>query len=107
MPLVRAWGGVAVVYRKRLIDAPAYRLNHEEVIKALEEGIAFVENLTPIAALPDEHGAVKAMLFTREGQDGARSGRCDRDAARAHGAGRRRDHAEHHLRKGARRHLPA
>ena len=74
VPLVRAWGGVAVVYRKRLIDAPAYRLNHEEVIKALEEGIAFVENLTPIAALPDEHGAVKAMLFTREVQDASASG---------------------------------
>ena len=57
MPLVRAWGGVAVAYRKRLIDAPAYRLNHEEVIKALEEGIAFVENLNPMAALPDARGA--------------------------------------------------
>jgi len=34
--LVRAWGGVTIVYRKRLQDSPAYRLNHEEVIKSLE-----------------------------------------------------------------------
>src|ERR1044072_7339415 len=42
--LVRAWGGVSIVYRKRLIDSPAYRLNHEEVSKALEEGINIIEN---------------------------------------------------------------
>ena len=37
--LVREWGGVNIAYRKRLVDSPAYRLNHEEVIKALEEGL--------------------------------------------------------------------
>jgi NADPH-dependent glutamate synthase beta subunit-like oxidoreductase/NAD(P)H-flavin reductase len=67
VPLVRAWGGVTIAYRKRLVDSPAYRLNHEEVTKALEEGVAFAENLNPIGAEPDEHGAVKAMIFTREG----------------------------------------
>ena len=53
VPLVRAWGGVTLAYRKRLQDAPAYRLNHEEVEKALEEGIAFAEGLDPVEALPD------------------------------------------------------
>src|SRR4029077_2490578 len=43
--LVRGWGGVTIAYRKRMVDSPAYRLNHEEVIKALEEGITFAENL--------------------------------------------------------------
>jgi NADPH-dependent glutamate synthase beta subunit-like oxidoreductase/NAD(P)H-flavin reductase len=70
IPLVRAWGGVTIAYRKRLVDSPAYRLNHEEVIKALEEGIAFAENLTPIEAVPDQHGALAAMIFRRERQDG-------------------------------------
>ncbi|RPH55524.1 MAG: pyridine nucleotide-disulfide oxidoreductase, partial [Acidobacteria bacterium] len=37
IPLVRGWGGVTIAYRKRMVDSPAYRLNHEEVIKALEE----------------------------------------------------------------------
>ena len=67
MPLVRTWGGVTLAYRKSMQDSPAYRLNHEEVIKALEEGIAFAENLSPVEAVPDEHGAVKAMLFERQG----------------------------------------
>ncbi len=45
--LLQSWGGVTVAYRKRLIDSPAYTLNHEEVQKALEEGIYFAECLNP------------------------------------------------------------
>ena len=74
VPLVRSWGGVTIAYRKRMVDSPAYRLNHEEVIKALEEGIAFAENLNPIEAVPDERGALKAMIFRREGQQEGRAG---------------------------------
>ena len=65
VPLVRGWGGVSLVYRKRLQDSPAYRLNHEEVQKALEEGIDFVECMTPTEAVPDEYNAVKAIIFER------------------------------------------
>jgi NAD(P)H-flavin reductase/NADPH-dependent glutamate synthase beta subunit-like oxidoreductase len=63
VPLVRAWGGVSIVYRKRLVDSPAYRLNHEEVIKALEEGIAFIEEMNPEEAVVDEGNEVCAMRF--------------------------------------------
>jgi NADPH-dependent glutamate synthase beta subunit-like oxidoreductase/NAD(P)H-flavin reductase len=73
IPLERAWGGVTIAYRKRLVDSPAYRLNHEEVIKALEEGIAFAENLTPVEAVPDQQGALTAMIFKSEGHDAART----------------------------------
>jgi NADPH-dependent glutamate synthase beta subunit-like oxidoreductase/NAD(P)H-flavin reductase len=69
--LVRKWGGVSLVYRKRLQDSPAYRLNHEEVLKALEEGIQIVENMTPVEAVPDEYGAVKALIFERSVYDEA------------------------------------
>ncbi len=79
--LVRKWGGVTIAYRKRMVDSPAYRLNHEEIIKALEEGIAFTENLNPLEALADEHGAVRAMVFAREGQAGRRAGRAGRAEA--------------------------
>jgi NADPH-dependent glutamate synthase beta subunit-like oxidoreductase/NAD(P)H-flavin reductase len=65
IPLVRGWGGVSLVYRKRLQDSPAYRLNHEEVQKALEEGIDFIECMNPVEAVPDEYNAVKALIFER------------------------------------------
>ena len=71
VPLVRAWGGVTLAYRKRMVDSPAYRLNHEEIIKALEEGITFAENLNPVEAVPDGFGALTAVIFAREGQPAA------------------------------------
>ncbi|EYF07994.1 FAD-dependent oxidoreductase [Chondromyces apiculatus] len=65
-PLLDGWGGVSLVYRKRLIDSPAYRLNHEEVAKSLEEGVRYVENMAPIEATLDAHGAVNGMIFERQ-----------------------------------------
>ena len=59
--LLRRWGGATIVYRRRLVDAPSYTLNHEEVAKALEEGISFAERLTPEEALLDAFGWVRAL----------------------------------------------
>jgi NADPH-dependent glutamate synthase beta subunit-like oxidoreductase/NAD(P)H-flavin reductase len=64
--LERKWGGVTIVYRKRLIDSPAYRLNHEEVMKAIDEGISFAENLTPVEAVSNIYGAVEEIIFERK-----------------------------------------
>lgn len=71
-PLIELWGGVSIAYRKRLVDSPAYRLNHEEVEKSLEEGVRYLENLSPVEAVLDEREAVKAMRFVRQvqGEDG-------------------------------------
>lgn len=74
VPLVQSWGGVTLAYRKRLQDSPAYRLNHEEVEKALEEGIYFTELFDPREAVPDEFGAVKSIIFERQNYD-AESGK--------------------------------
>jgi NADPH-dependent glutamate synthase beta subunit-like oxidoreductase/NAD(P)H-flavin reductase len=63
--LIESWGGVTIAYRKRMEDSPAYRLNHEEIAEGLEEGIRFAENLSPLAAQKDEHGALRAMTFKR------------------------------------------
>jgi NADPH-dependent glutamate synthase beta subunit-like oxidoreductase/NAD(P)H-flavin reductase len=71
-PLLQAWGGVSLVYRKRVVDSPAYRLNHEEVIKSLEEGVRYVENMAPAEALLDARGAVRAMTFERQALDGSK-----------------------------------
>src|SRR5262249_6729865 len=62
--LMRRWGGATIVYRRRLIDAPSYTLNHEEVGKALEEGIGFAERLTPREVLLDEFGSARALRLT-------------------------------------------
>ncbi len=64
--LLESWGGVTLVYRKSLADSPAYRLNHEEVIKSLEEGVRYIENMSPTEAVLDDRGGVKAMKFTRK-----------------------------------------
>ncbi|HEY8432566.1 MAG TPA: FAD-dependent oxidoreductase [Sandaracinaceae bacterium] len=74
--LLDAWGGVRIVYRRRLVDSPAYRLNHEEVAKSLEEGVRYLELLAPVEAHADEHGAVEAVTFERQalGEDGALRG---------------------------------
>ncbi len=69
--LVRGWGGVRLVYRKNLEDSPAYRLNHEEIIKALEEGITFVECMAPTEVLLDKYGAVRGVQFERQSRDAA------------------------------------
>ena len=68
VPLVRGWGGVTLAYRKRMVDSPAYRLNHEEVVKALEEGIWFAENLDPKEILVDERDHARALIV--EGPSG-------------------------------------
>src|SRR5439155_26833917 len=62
--LVNSWGGVTIAYRRRLIDAPSYTLNHEEVALALQEGISFAECLTPDEVEIDAHGAAKALRLT-------------------------------------------
>jgi len=63
--LVQGWGGVSVCYRRSLTESPAYRLNHEEVAEALEEGIRFIERMSPVEALADGSGAVRAVVFER------------------------------------------
>jgi NADPH-dependent glutamate synthase beta subunit-like oxidoreductase/NAD(P)H-flavin reductase len=69
-PLIDAWGGVSLVYRRRLEDSPAYRLNHEEITKFFEEGVRFIEKLSPLACVPDEHGALKEVLFENTAEPG-------------------------------------
>ncbi len=63
--LIDDWGGVTIAYRRRLIDAPSYTLNHEEVAKAMEEGIRFAELLTPAEVEVDRFGQAAALRLTR------------------------------------------
>jgi NAD(P)H-flavin reductase len=63
--LLNSWGGVTIAYRRRLIDAPSYTLNHEEVGKAFEEGVRFAECLVPEEVLVDAAGAARALRLVR------------------------------------------
>ena len=63
--LLNKWGGVTLAYRRRLIDAPSYTLNHEEVAKAFEEGVRFAESLTPEEVEVDAAGAANALRFQK------------------------------------------
>ncbi len=69
--LVQSWGGATIAYRKRMIDSPSYTLNHEEVEKALEEGIRFAEGLTPLAVEVDEAGHAIGLTVSVQQPDDA------------------------------------
>jgi NADPH-dependent glutamate synthase beta subunit-like oxidoreductase/NAD(P)H-flavin reductase len=69
--LLRSWGGATIAYRKRMIDSPSYTLNHEEVEKALEEGIRFAEGLTPVSIEVDEAGHAIGLMVDARGDEAA------------------------------------
>ena len=70
--LLQHWGGATVAYRRSLQESPSYTLNHEEVEKALEEGVIFAEGLTPLEVEIDSYGAASGMRFKKQikGEDG-------------------------------------
>jgi NADPH-dependent glutamate synthase beta subunit-like oxidoreductase/NAD(P)H-flavin reductase len=67
--LLQQWGGATIAYRRRMIDSPSYTLNHEEVEKALEEGIRFAEGLTPLAIEVDEAGHAIGLRVSVQQRD--------------------------------------
>jgi len=65
--LLDSWGGVTIAYRRRLIDAPSYVLNHEELTLAMQEGINFIELASPVAVNVDACGHCEGLqLALRE-----------------------------------------
>ncbi len=70
--LLTQWGGSTIAYRRGMVDSPSYTLNHEEVEKALEEGIRFAENLSPVDVELDSYGHAKTLKLARmeAGDDG-------------------------------------
>lgn len=69
LDMLQNWGGATIAYRRTLTESPAYR-NHEEVTKALEEGIRFAEQLSPIAVEIDRFGAASGLkVKTADGSE--------------------------------------
>ena len=69
LELMQSWGGVTIAYRRRMVDSPSYTLNHEEVHKALEEGIRFAEGLTPLAVEVDGNNHTRALNVSIQRRD--------------------------------------
>ncbi|ARU31573.1 pyridine nucleotide-disulfide oxidoreductase [Sulfuriferula sp. AH1] len=65
IPLLHAWGGVTVIYRRGMNESPAYLRNHEEVSKALEEGIYYAEGMQPLKANLDRFAYVESLTCQR------------------------------------------
>lgn len=70
--LLQAWGGVTLAYRKGLNASPAYQRNHEEVIKAMEEGLYYAEGLEPLRAELDRYRHVEVLVCRRMKQEEGR-----------------------------------
>ena len=64
--LLKKLGGVKILYRKKIQDSPAYRLNHQELVKALLEGVEFIENIVPLEAELDKFGHIKSLKCAEE-----------------------------------------
>lgn len=58
---IQSWGGVTIVYRRRMIDSPAYQRNHNEITKALEEGVFYLESLSPLEFVLDSNQQMVAL----------------------------------------------
>lgn len=67
--LLHQWGGVHVVYRRKMIESPSYTLNHEEIKKALEEGIGIIEKATPVEVLVDPFGQACGLKISFEREE--------------------------------------
>ncbi|MBA1145752.1 FAD-dependent oxidoreductase [Ectothiorhodospiraceae bacterium WFHF3C12] len=65
IPLLQRWGGVTIAYRKGMNSSPAYTRNHEEVQKAIQEGIYYAEGLDPIHVELDDYQHVSALVARR------------------------------------------
>ncbi|VVC76210.1 Dihydroorotate dehydrogenase B (NAD(+)), electron transfer subunit [Aquicella siphonis] len=60
--LAREWGGVTIAYRRSMQESPAYINNHEELQKALEEGIYYLEGMEPAAVDLNEYGHAETLI---------------------------------------------
>lgn len=68
-------GGATLLYRKDLTEAPSYRGNHEEVFKALQEGVKFLPDASPLDILTDEKGQASGVKIRRGSIDENRPAR--------------------------------
>jgi NADPH-dependent glutamate synthase beta subunit-like oxidoreductase/NAD(P)H-flavin reductase len=54
-------GGATLIYRKALTQSPAFKLNRDELEKALQEGISVEEGIEPKGYKLDQYGSVSHL----------------------------------------------
>lgn len=69
MQLARRFGGVTIAYRRSMQESPAYINNHEELQKALEEGIYYATGLEPKAVQLDMNGHAESLICLKRTRD--------------------------------------
>ncbi len=67
--LIRQWGGVTIVYRRTMQKSPAYINNHEELQKALQEGVYYLEELEPTSVDLNQFGHVETLICHHRSQN--------------------------------------
>jgi hypothetical protein len=67
--LLHEWGGVSIVYRRTMQESPAYINNHEELQKALNEGVFYLECLEPMAVDLNEFGYAESLICHKRLRD--------------------------------------
>ena len=67
MELLKKYGGVTIVYRKRMVESSAYRLNHKELSNALSEGVRFREQTLVLSIISNQYKNV-VFINTSKGK---------------------------------------
>ncbi|OZG31981.1 palindromic element RPE2 domain-containing protein [Rickettsia endosymbiont of Culicoides newsteadi] len=60
-------GGVTICYRGKLKDSPSYKLNPEEVMYAMGDGVKFVEDMIPLGIDVDQYNYTQSIEFDNLG----------------------------------------
>lgn len=60
---LQQWGGVTILYRKSLQEAPSFRLNPRELQETFNQGVFFREKAEVQEILSDEDGQVSGVLL--------------------------------------------
>lgn len=67
--IIKRLGGVSIIYRKLLKESPSYRGSYEELAKAFEQGVQFIENAIPIEFVINEDGYVQGIKAQCDGEE--------------------------------------
>ena len=66
LPLLNLWGGVTLICRTPINQTQSYKLNHEELLSAMQMGVRVVDSILPHSFLKDGRGHVCALKGTAQ-----------------------------------------